>query len=214
MCGRYLLRSAPKDESHTLWQQYWREISVFAPRYNLCPSEECPVVFRKNDQLACEAMKWGFKPSWSKYNPAINARAETVLSSKMYRESILQRPCLVPADGFYEPLGPRGAKNRPWYLFEYEDGRSFTFAGFWINNGFTLITCEANSLIEPIHDRMPVIVDPPDQELWLAADLDEARIVELITPREYPGMRSRPVSDYVKKPGNEGPQCIAAVGSA
>jgi putative SOS response-associated peptidase YedK len=213
MCGRYLLRNAPKHESHTLWRQYWREVSVFSPRYNVCPSEQSPVLMQKNGQVVRETLQWGFKPSWSSYNPVINARAETVLSSKMYRESILQRRSLVLADGFYEPRGPRGAKNRPWYVFEYEDGRSFSFAGIWINGGFTLITCEANSLIAPIHERMPLIVDPLDEEQWIAEDLGEPDIARLLLPREYPGMSSRPVSDYVKKAGNEGPQCIANVGS-
>ncbi|MCW8193805.1 SOS response-associated peptidase [Proteobacteria bacterium 005FR1] len=214
MCGRYLLRNAPKEETHPLWSEFWRNISVFSPRFNICPSEESPVIRRVAGELVCEPLKWGFKPSWSKYHPVINARAENVFSSKMYRKSLLQRRCLVLADGFYEPKGPQGAKNRPWYLFEYEDGRSFCFAGLWINEGFTLITCEANSLIAAIHDRMPLIIDPRDQERWLAGDLDEHGIQELLMPRDYPGMISRPVSDYVKKPGNEGPQCIAAVGSA
>lgn len=214
MCGRYLLRNPVESACDPPWSQFRRELGVFAPRYNICPGESSAVIRRCHHEVLCEGLKWGFKPAWSKYNPVINARAESLLRSKMFQESAHYRRCLVLADGFYEPKGPRGAKNRPWYLFEFADQRTFAIGGIWIEEGFTIITCDANSLISPIHDRMPLIIDRRNWEAWLDHELDGASLMSLLQPWEYEGMITRPVSDYVKKPGNEGPQCTENIASA
>ncbi|MGQ9424452.1 SOS response-associated peptidase [Gilvimarinus sp. F26214L] len=214
MCGRYLLRTPPHAACQPPWDAYWRDISAFIPRFNICPGERSPVVLRREGRTACEPLFWGFKPSWSKYQPVINARAESVLQSRMFRDSARYRRCLVMADGFYEPKGPAGARKRPWYLFEYDDGRGFAFAGIWTGSGFSIITCEANDRVRPVHDRMPLILDPTDWQGWLDEDQDDGAIEVMLEPGEYPGLVYRPVSDYAKKPGNEGPQCVAPVASA
>lgn len=214
MCGRYLLRNPIQSAGDPPWNQYWRELSVFSPRYNICPSESSAVIRRRDGQVVCEKLQWGFKPAWSKYKPVINARAEKLLSSGMFRDSARCRRCLVLADGFYEPKGPQGARNRPWYLFEFQDQHPFAIAGIWVEEGFTIITCDANSIIEPVHDRMPLIIDSRDWSRWLDENLEDREVVSLLLPREYPGMISRPVSDYVKKAGNEGPRCTENIASA
>lgn len=214
MCGRYLLRKAP-PETQMSWQEYRDRITgVYSgPRYNICPSDACVVLRHRDGHIVADQLKWGFKPDWSKYNPSINARAEGLLESKMFKGPALHNRCLVVADGFYEPKGPSGQKNRPWYLFEYPDQRAFAIAAIWLADGFTIITNEANSQIAPIHDRMPHILEPAEWAKWLDPNMtDASEIAAMLEPREYPGLEALEVSDFVKKPGNEGSQCIQPVG--
>lgn len=210
MCGRYLLRNAPPDTQMS-WREYRdRIMGVYSgPRYNICPSDSCVILRNVGGQIIADALKWGFKPSWSKYQPSINARAEGLLESKMFKGAALHNRCLVVADGFYEPKGPSGQKSRPWHLFQYPDFRTFAIAGIWLNDGFTIVTVEANSQVGPIHDRMPHILPPENWSPWLDPTVtDEAAIQAMLEPRDYPGLEAIPVTDYAKKPGNEGPQCI------
>lgn len=210
MCGRYLLRNAPEDATHNLWSEYWQQIQLEfeGPRFNISPSQSAWVLLAAED-LRARKLIWGFKPAWSQFNPQINARAESLFTSKMFQHSARNKRCLVLADGFYEPKGAKTQKNRPWYLFEYEDQRSFAMAGIWLDEGFTIITSEPNTQVQPIHDRMPVIMAREHWHTWLNLETDQATLAQLLAPKETPGLNFRPVSDTAKKPSNEGPQCIA-----
>lgn len=220
MCGRYLLRAAPEGTTLPPWSEYWQDINLSSPlsgtnavpRYNICPSQSCLVIRNVEGTPQADILNWGFKPSWSKYAPSINARAEGVAASKMFKGSLRHKRCLVICDGFYEPKGPSGSKNRPWYLFEFEDRKPFAMAGIWTEDGFAIITSAANQQVTAIHDRMPLIIEEKNWRTWMDLKLqDEKELVFLLESRDYPRLVSREVSNFVKKPGNEGEECIKAV---
>ncbi|WP_144392850.1 SOS response-associated peptidase [Pleionea sediminis] len=214
MCGRYLLRNQPDWANHTPWNQYWEDISQFVPRYNIAPSQQCPVIINNDGQPQLVAMQWGFRPTWAKLSFAkINSRGETLFSSKMFSKAAHQTRCLVPADGFYEPKGDSSQKTRPWHLFQYEDRHVFMMAGIWTHHqsesedylNFSIVTTEANSLMKPIHHRMPVILEKEQWALWLNSSEDELQ--SSLESREYTGLLHYPVGDTAKNPRNEGPEC-------
>ncbi len=216
MCGRYLLRDQPEWATHTSWQQYWQEVSILSPRYNIAPSQLAPIVYYDNDDILVKSMQWGFRPNWAKPSFAkINARSESFLSSKMFAHSAKHRRCLIPADGFYEPKGVDTVKSRPWYLFEQEDQSAFMMAGIWTTfddgnesfDNFAIITSGPNQLMEPIHDRMPVILPNEYWQPWLTSN-NEKGILELCKVRQWPKMTKRAVGDHAKNPRNEGKKCI------
>ncbi len=142
-------------------------------------------------------MRWGLIPYWSKDSKigysTINAKAETITTAPAFREAIKRRRCLVPADAFYEwqKLDP---KTKQPFAIALNDGKPYAFAGVWERwrdpksreplETFTIITTDANELVEPMHNRMPVIVEPKDYDRWLAP-ADPAHLpVDLLRP--YP----------------------------
>ncbi len=215
MCGRYLLRNQPEWATHTLWRDYWQEIDLFTPRYNIAPSQECPIVIFDGAKPQLVSMRWGFRPSWAKPSFAkINSRGETLFNSKMFSSAARKTRCLIPADGFYEPKGPSNQKYRPWQLFEFEDQRTFMMAGIYTHFhsdqeeywNFSIITTDANSLMAPIHSRMPVILEQANWWTWLTEN-NSNKVSAMLQSREYPSLKYFPVGDQVKNPRNEGPKC-------
>lgn len=224
MCGRYLLRHMP-DEVHTPWKVYWKDIQLFQPRFNIGPGQSAPVIVADAGEWIVRPLTWGFRPHWAKKSYAkINATAENLFDSKMFKHSALHRRCLVLADGFYEPKGPKEKKYRPWYVFQFNNSRPFAFAGIWTSfksdteadyDNFTIITCEPNSQIAPVHDRIPVLFDTEHWELaeqWIDSSVNDiATLKQVLQPREYLSMHSYRVPDHAKNPRNEGPSCIERV---
>ena len=145
----------------------------------------------------------------------INARAETAATLPAFRDAWRGRRCLVPADGFYE--WGAGARGRAPHHIRFRDRRLFALAGLWSPHdggggppldGFTVLTCPPSDLVRPLHDRMPVILPPEAWDEWLAGS-DLAALGKLLVPWEGPEMESVPVSSYVNRAGNEGPECVA-----
>ena len=200
------------------------EMPEITPRYNIAPTQ--PVVAVHASEGAgrnCEMMHWGLIPSWAD-DPAIgtrmiNARAETVATKPSFRSAFRQRRCLVVADGFYE-WQKLERRKQPHYI-RLRDGKPFAFAGLWErwNKGeggpldtCTIITTSPNELIENLHDRMPVILPPNHFEDWLEPEpLALSRLQDLLVPYPAEGMEAYPVSTYVNKPANDGPECVARV---
>lgn len=182
------------------------------PRYNIAPGEELLAV--QNDAPEeFDLLEWGFLPEWAD-DPEdaprpINARSETVAEKPMFREAFELRRCLLPADGFYEWHGRRGSKQP--YRIERPDRSPFAYAGLWETwtpaEGDPRVTCtilttDANDVVAPIHDRMPVILEESDEETWLsAASTDELQSVLRPYPSEE--LRAYPVSKRVNDPGND-----------
>ena len=148
------------------------------PRYNIAPTQDAPVVRQTKDadEREMDMLRWGLVPSWSQGPDSgysmINARAETVATKPAFRSAFRFRRCLVPADGFYEWRKVAGRKQP--YRITVKDGEPFAFAGLWehwtgpdgyVVQSFTIVVTEANELLRPIHDRMPVILDPADYGL-------------------------------------------------
>jgi putative SOS response-associated peptidase YedK len=168
---------------------------------------------------AATFLKWGPVPRWAK-DPSvgtrlINAGAETVTEKPSFRDAFVRRRCLVPLDGFYE-WSRRGDRKRPFY-FHMKDGEPFAVAGLWeVWEGggapletCTLLTTEANELLAPYHDRMPVIVRPEDYDLWLDAGVRSAELLRpLLRPYAHEEMGAYEVSPLVNSPSNDSPRCV------
>lgn len=189
------------------------------PRFNLAPSQDAPIVRLNTDgERELAMLRWGLVPSWSKdpkpsYS-TINARAETVAEKPTYRSAFKSRRCLVPADGFYE-WQKVGSRKQPWRITMKDDGL-FAFAGLWerwerdgVIESFTIIVTEANDLMKPIHDRMPVILDPADYDEWLAPETNGAAAQALLRPFPPAHMRAYLISTRVNSPRNDDPGVIA-----
>ncbi len=217
MCGRFTLRTP----AHRLAEAFGvGDLSNLPPRYNIAPTQDAAVVRPGPEGEARELvmLRWGLVPSWS-YGPSaysmINARAETVATKPAFRAAFRHRRCLVPADGFYEWQKVDGGKQP--YLVELASGEPFAFAGLWehweggeVIESFTIVVTEANELLRPIHERMPVILDPPDYNLWLEAGTAVARAAEdLLRPYPADRMAARPVSRRVNNPRYDDPECVA-----
>jgi len=183
MCSRYTL-SAPPDAVRAFFA--YREHPNFPARYNIAPTQPVPVVIRGSEGVPqFVLMRWGFIPAYVKGDERppvlINARSETVAEKAAFRAAFKRRRCLLPADGFYEWTGPKGAK-RP-FLFSRPEAGLFGFAGIWEcwqdgkNGGeidtVAILTCGANKVVGQLHDRMPVILRPEQFETWLGGEETE-----------------------------------------
>jgi putative SOS response-associated peptidase YedK len=170
-------------------------------------------------------LHWGLIPSWAK-DPKmgaklINARAETVAEKPAFRSAFRQRRCLVLADGFYEWQQQENKKQKQPYYFRVNDGQPFAFAGLWERwqdgNGkeiesCTLLTTQPNELMNPIHNRMPVILDPKDYDLWLDLEVKKPELLQpLLHPYPTEEMMAYPVSKAVNKPSNDSTECIESL---
>ena len=183
-----------------------------APNWNVTPSQQALVVRRhpKTGERHLDLLTWGFVPHWADAPKAghkpINARAETVATSPMFRAAFAHSRCLVPADAYYEwQAGPDG--KHP-YAFARRDGAPMMFAGIWDiwhDEGgarlrtFAILTTDANALAHPVHDRMPVIVEPDGWPLWLGDVEGDPKT--LLHPAGDV-LRCWPVSQRVNSPTN------------
>jgi putative SOS response-associated peptidase YedK len=219
MCGRYTLRT-PVD---TLAERF--EIddapSSVAASYNVAPTQGVATVLIEDGKRKLEMLQWGLIPSWaddpSIGNKMINARGETVAEKPSFRKAFRNHRCLVLADGFYE--WQKTANGKQPYYIRMDDGSPFAFAGLWESwqNGreirsATIITTDANDVVAPIHNRMPVILHPEDYQLWLDPDFDEKEpLTTLLKPYPSEAMEAYPVSRRVNSPSNNEPSIIESV---
>jgi len=171
MCSRFTLISNPETVRATFGH---RERPNYPPRYNIAPTQPIHIVrLAANSARELVLVRWGLLPSWVKdpdsFSTLINARAETAAQKPSFRAGMRHRRCLIPADGFIEWTGPRGAK-RPFYLKRRDEGL-LAFAGLWEHwqgadgaeiESAVILTTHANASVSPLHHRMPVIRDPED----------------------------------------------------
>jgi putative SOS response-associated peptidase YedK len=204
------------------------EVINAGPRYNIAPAQEVLAVHESPDGREMTLYKWGLVPSWAKDASIgaklINARSETVTEKPSFREAFKRRRCVIPADGFYE-WQRAGGRKQPFF-FRMRDERPFGFAGLWerwegeggkVINSCAILTTEANEVLRPVHDRMPVILHPDDYELWLGAEARELGLVkEMLRPYPAGEMVGYPVGWGVNSPSNQGAGLLerAAVNSA
>ena len=218
MCGRF-----------TLWLQFGDLVKAFPgltfpeflpPRYNIAPTQDVAVV--PNDGLEqVQLFRWGLVPFWAKDpsigNRMINARAETVAEKPAYRAAYRRRRCLVLADGFYEWRKEPGSRTKTPMYIQLASGEPFAFAGLWEVwrpddtplFTHTIITTEPNALLEPIHNRMPVILPREAYDRWLdPAEQRSGSFSDLLVPYPAEELAAYPVSTYVNSPGNDSPVCV------
>jgi putative SOS response-associated peptidase YedK len=210
MCGRYSL--VPNENIATRFDIADQQLPLL-PRYNVAPSQAMPVVVRNSPNRLVE-MQWGLIPSWSKEPrvkfSTINARAETVTTSPVYRGPFQYRRCLVPASGFYE--WQKTDQGKQPYCIRVKDDDLFAFAGLydvWCDAegqelySYTIITTTPNDLVAPIHNRMPVILRRDDEDAWLDKATDPAQLLSLLVPYPADKMEVYAVSRAVNNPANE-----------
>lgn len=225
MCGRYRLTARERylAEHFGLDDE---DLISWSPHYNIAPTQEVAVV-RQNSRTpkrTLTLMRWGLIPSWSQDlsigNHTINAMAETASEKPAFREAIRKRRCLVPADGFFEWKKISSKKKQPYNIGMANDSL-FAFAGLWdqwrsgtgeVIESFSILTTEANALTKDIHNRMPVILEPEQYELWLDPGVTEpAHIQELLAPFDPRRMKKYPLSPRVSNVKNDDPECIREV---
>jgi putative SOS response-associated peptidase YedK len=216
MCGRYTLRTPVDSLVETF--DIAEYPSSITPSYNIAPTQEVTAVVEEDEKRKLEMLRWGLIPSWAKDpaigNKMINARAETVSEKPSFRSAFKKRRCLILADGFYEWKKTDDGKQ-PYHI-KMQDGSPFAFAGLWETwqNGeeirsCTIITTEANGLMNEIHHRMPVILPPEDYGMWLDPDFDEKDpLTSLLKPYPADAMEAYPVSRRVNKPSNNEPGVV------
>jgi putative SOS response-associated peptidase YedK len=223
MCGRYRL-----SRRKQIIEEHFDAISGeedWTPRYNVAPTQPVLVIRQSpaDPTRNLSQMRWGLIPSWSKDMSGaarmINARSETAHSLPAFRDALKQRRCLVPADGFYE--WKRAGKAKQPYCFEVNGGQLFAFAGLWERwkapsgdwvKTCTILTTTPNAVTAAVHDRMPVILNASDYDLWLDPGLkDTADVLEMLKPYDALQMRAYPVSSRVNQVQNDDADCAKPV---
>jgi putative SOS response-associated peptidase YedK len=213
MCGRYALYGPIKrTPEHDRW---FEELDAFAAHYNIAPTQTAPVARLADGRPALAALRWGLIPFWAKDpaigNRLINARAETVAEKPAFRAAYRARRCLVPASGFYEWKKAPGGKQ-PYYVTS-RDGSVLAFAGLWEQwqpadgepiYSFTIITTDANPVMQRLHDRMPVILAPREYDEWLMAKDPRG----LLRPCPSEMLKAYAVGTAVNSPRNDDPKLI------
>lgn len=220
MCGRFIQCTSGEQ----LAERFHLTIAPnLTPRYNVAPSQPVGAIrATSGGDRELVLLHWGLVPAWSPeprttYS-TINARAETVADKPTYRQAFRHRRCLIPADGFYEWRKTNVGKQP--YCIVPADGCPVAFAGLWecwerdsqVLESCTLLVTQANALITPIHDRMPVILDPADEALWLDPTVTEPAILKpLLMPCPHERLRAWPAGLAVNATRHEGPALMAPV---
>ena len=220
MCGRFIQCTSGDRLAERF---HLPAAPVLTPRYNVAPSQPVGAIrIAEDGRREWVALRWGLIPAWApKPRTAystINARAETVADKPTYRHAFRRRRCLIPADGFYE-WRQLGARKQP-YCIVPTDGTAFAFAGLWdrweqdgqVLESCTIVVTQANARIAPLHDRMPVILDPADEARWLdPAVTDPVVLRPLLVPCAPERLRVWPVGTAVNATRHDGPDLMASV---
>jgi putative SOS response-associated peptidase YedK len=221
MCGRYTLTNPDPVGLRARFDILESAEVADPPRYNIAPTDPVLAVRRlESGSRELGRLRWGLVPGrWAEKasgRPLINARAETLQSQPAFRESFTARRCLIPADGFYEWLVDERGKRPVW--FSRPDSELFAFAGIWaelerrggdeVLHSCAIVTTQPNELIRPIHDRMPVILEPGSEAEWLDPDRDADDLVSLLVPAPEEALIAREVNDLVNNVREDGPRLL------
>ncbi len=217
MCGRYGISVTKKELKEYLGEHYNIDVldeNIIVPQYNIAPGQNVVSLINDGTKYRVGLLKWGFVPPWSKDEKIaykmINARSETLKDKPAFKKSFYQRRCVIIADGFFEWYRTNSTKT-PYYFY-LKDNRIFGFAGLYTVfkradgttlNTCTIITTKANSLMEDIHDRMPVILNEGTAKQWLNPKLKDAESLEkILVQYDSKEMGLHQVSSRVNKTEN------------
>lgn len=220
MCGRYAIKVSSAELQR--WYNLQRDFP-YDPKYNVAPTNRMPVIREDLDCTRTAArLRWGLVPFWapdlSIGSRMINARAETIDTSKAFRQALKKRRCVVPASGFYEWEKLDSKTKQPWYIYPAES-ELWSFAGLWESwtdkttnetvETYTIVTTEANEFMTQMHDRMPVILSANAMLDWLDPKVEDFEILKaLLVPCPDAWMARYKVSPMVGNVKNESPDCI------
>ena len=225
MCGRFLsLTDLDTLVAHLGVDEIATE--PLPPRYNVAPSTEIYAAIDREGSRRLGRLRWGFLPSWAPSHRGgrqpINARIETVATTRMFARSFAHRRCLLPADGFYEWQEPvEGGAKQPYHLAD-PDGQPLVFAGIWTAwrdpddadaqpvYSTAIVTTEARGEIARLHHRMPVMLPPTLWDTWAGAEADEApHLLAAVAALDAPRLTATPISTRVNNVRNDGPELLA-----
>ncbi|HEX6967327.1 MAG TPA: SOS response-associated peptidase [Micromonosporaceae bacterium] len=223
MCGRYATTRSAADLS-ALFDADDETDGRLAVDYNVAPTDPVPIVrmSRRLGGRALSVARWGLLPPWAASAAVgarmINARAETVATTRAYAPSFARRRCLVPADGWYE--WARRDTGRQAYFMTPGDGGVLAFAGLWSvwdRTGEPVLTCTivttaALGALADVHDRMPLLLSPDRWAEWLTGGGDPAGLLAPPAEELLAGIEIRPVGPAVGNVRNNGPELIVPVG--
>jgi putative SOS response-associated peptidase YedK len=236
MCGRaYHVYTEEQLESELEVISEWNKrrrnpIKNLKPNYNLCPTQETPVIFYKKDDFQIDLFRWGLVPFWaksvkdaSKYS-LINAVSEEIEEKRSYKAAFKSRRCLVPLSGFYEWHRPTEGNKTP-YAISLKTVPIMTVAGIWENweseegkeklYSFSILTTHSNSFMKKIHKRMPVIIDQKYHEQWLDPENKNLeRLKKLFKPCSSRLLQAWEISTLVNSPKNNRPELLDKVRAA
>ncbi|MEX2550594.1 MAG: SOS response-associated peptidase [Nitriliruptoraceae bacterium] len=228
MCGRFLSLSTLDELTAQLAID---EVATepLPRRYNVAPSTEIYAVIDRDGKRRLGTLRWGFVPPWAKSlrggKQPINARLETVATSRMFAPSFEHRRCLIPADGFYEwQARGEGRRKQPYHLAD-EGGDPLVFAGIWTSwrdraaeeqdpvFSTAIVTTEATGPVTEIHHRMPVILPEPLWDDWLTADADDAdHLLTAVRALDPPRLEATPIGTAVNDVRNDAPELLEPAG--
>jgi putative SOS response-associated peptidase YedK len=231
MCGRYYRRSDKQRIAEAFKVGVPPSFEIM-PDYNVAPTTFQPVVVedRETGEREIRAMYWGLIPYWAPQSTeeipkklglsTINAKAESLMEKPIWREPFERRRCLVPADGFYEWQKFSEKTKQPWAI-GLKDDAPLAFAGLWdrwrsedqktVLESFAIVTTEANELTAPMHNRMPVILEPRDYQRWLGREDAGRPPVDLLRPFDAERMRTWRVDTAVGNVKNNSATLLDAV---
>ncbi|QHZ48443.1 SOS response-associated peptidase [Bacillus sp. NSP9.1] len=221
MCGRFTLFSEFDDIIARFAIKQMTSAEDYIPSYNIAPSQKILACINDGAHNRLGRLQWGFIPPWSKDEKIgykmINARAETLSEKPSFRKPLVSKRCIIPADGFYEWKRVDAKTKKPMRIKLKSDGL-FSFAGLWEKwqpaDGkpvytCTIITTKPNDLMKDIHDRMPVILKPGDEQEWLRPANQDIRYLEsLLKPYPSDEMEAYEVQSLVNSPKNNFPELI------
>lgn len=221
MCGRFTLFSSEQEIANTFGVM--NEFSV-GKRFNIAPSQQILGIIQDGDSRRAGQLTWGLIPPWAKDkrigSKMINARGETLAEKPSFKRAFQSRRCIIPTNGFYEWKKTANGKQ-PYFIF-MKDEPIFAFAGIWEKwidpqsseaiFSCTVITTDANETIQPLHHRMPVILNKEAQQIWLNNEaFPQQQLQSLIQPNAADKITTYPVSTFVNSAKNEGQQCMVEV---
>jgi putative SOS response-associated peptidase YedK len=219
MCGRYTL-TVTLEELMVRYMIGETMIPFHRPKYNIAPSQQVLTIINDGHSNRLGELKWGLVPPWAD-DPKIgfqmlNARSETAAGKPAFQKPLQRKRCLIPADGFYEWKAT--AQGKQPMRIVLKSRALFSMAGLfetWISpegtkiNSCTILTTTPNELIAPIHDRMPVILRPEDEQIWLNRSItDSAVLTPLFKPYRADELEAYTVSAAVGSVRNDEPSLI------
>jgi putative SOS response-associated peptidase YedK len=222
MCGRYVRRS-DKQRIAEHFHVHGPSVPDFGESYNVAPQTFQPVIRLNRDTGEREIvlMRWGLVPFWARdakvgYS-TINAQAETITISPTYRKAFKHRRCLVPADAFYEWVKIDSKTKQP-FAIALKSGEPYAFAGLWeiwrdteagtALRSFAIVTTDPNEVVQPLHNRMPVILQPKDYDRWLTPGDPQRPPLDLLRPFPAEQMTAWRVDRKVGNVKNDTRDCI------
>jgi len=216
MCGRFA-QALKLEEWIEHFQFSHEDIGELKPSYNIAPTQMVPCIIYKNNKRIIKPMRWGLIPSWEKNIKVgakyINARKETIKTKPVFKNAFYHRRCIIPATGFYEWMKTKHVNQA--YYFTLTNNMPMAFAGIWeewqnkehgVVNSFSIITTHANRIVSPIHNRMPVLINPGGYDRWLDSSRPDSNFIFQMVSEDL--MTYYPVSSFVNNVSNDSPICI------